>query len=167
MPCTLGVLLPERSQMFTRPWQTICSERHFGTPPVRICAVPLSWTGTAHFVYVYRTCTKLGGPVVPYTTSVRLPDRSRMFTRPWHTICSERHFCTAPVRICTGPRSRTGTTHLGYAYTTCTKLGGPVEPCITDVQLQDRSRMFTRPYGKQRVAKGIFVQILYGFVRLS
>ena len=43
--------------------------------------------------------TKLGESVVPYTPGVRVPDRSRMFTR--------RHFQTPPVRICMPPRSRT------------------------------------------------------------
>ena len=126
VPCTPGVRLPDRSRMFTRPWQTICSERCFRTPPVRICTAPRSRTETAHLGYVYTTCTKLGGPVEPCTTGVRLPDRSRMFTRPCQTICSERHFRTALVRICSAPRSRTGTAHLGYVYTTCTKLGGPI-----------------------------------------
>ena len=95
---------------------------------------------------MYTTCNKLGGPVEPCITGLRLQDTSRMFTRPWQTIWSEKYFRSAPVRICTAPRSRTGTEHLGYVYTTCTKLGGPVEPCITGVRLQDPSRMFTRPW---------------------
>ena len=107
VPCTPGVRHPDRSRMFTRWWRTICTERHFGTPPMRICAAPLSRNRTAHFGYVYTTCTKLGGHVVLCTTGVRLPDRSWMFTRPWQTICSERHFHTPPVRICAAPRSRT------------------------------------------------------------
>ena len=145
VPWTPSLRLPDRSRMFTRRWRTICSERYFGTPLVRICTDPLVQTGTVHLGYVYTTCTKLGGPVEPCTTGVRLPDRSRMFTRPWQTICSERHFRTPPVRICTAPRSRTRTAHLGYFYTTCTKLRGPIGPCTTGVRLPDRSRMFNRP----------------------
>ena len=132
--------------MFTRPWQTICSERCFRTPPVRICTAPRSRTETAHLGYVYTTCTKLGGPVEPCTTGVRLQDRSRMFTRPWQTICSERHFRTAPVRICTAPRSRTRTAQLACVCTNYKKLVEPVVPCTPGVRLPDRSRMFPRPW---------------------
>ena len=131
--------------MFTRPWQTTCSERHFCTAPVRICTASRSQTRTSLLRCVCTSCTKVGCPVVSSTPGVRHPDRSWMFTRPWQTICSERHYCTVPVWIYTSPQSRTGTAHLGYVYTTCTKLGGPVEPCITGVRLQDLSRMFNRP----------------------
>ena len=131
--CTPGVRLPDRSRIFTRPWQTICSERPFRTPPVQICTAPQNRTGTAHLRYLYTTCNKLGGPVGPCTTGVRLPDRSRMFTRRFSTMCSEWHFRTPHVWRSTVPRSRTETAHLGYVYTTCTKQGGPVEPCITVV----------------------------------
>ena len=107
VPCTPGVRHPDRSRMFTRRWRTICSECHFGTSLVRICTAPISWTRTAHLGYLYITSSKLGGPVVRCTTGVGHTDRSRMFTRPCQTICSERHFCSAPLRICTALRSRT------------------------------------------------------------
>ena len=132
--------------MFTRRWRTICSECPFGTPLIRICAAPLSRNGTAHFGYVYTICTKLGGPVKPCITDVRLQDLSRMFTRPWQTICSERHFRTGPVRICTAPQSQTRTSVLRCVCISCTKVGGPVAACTTDVRLPDRSRMFTWPW---------------------
>ena len=51
--------------------------------------------------------TKLGGPVVPCTPGVQLPDHSRMFTRRWRTICSEQHFRKPAVRICRAPQTRT------------------------------------------------------------
>ena len=133
VPCTPGVRLRDRSRMLNRRWRTICSECHFRTPPVRICTAPRSRTQTAHLSYVYKTCTNLGGAVGPCTTGVRLPEHSRIFTRRRSTMCSERHFRTPRVRICIAPRNRTGTAHLGYMYTTCTKLGGPVEPCTTGV----------------------------------
>ena len=165
VPCTPGVRHPDRSQMFTRRWRILCSERHFGTPLVRICTAPLIRTGTAHLGYVYTTCTKLGDPVVPCTTGVRLPDRSRMFTRPWQTICSERHFRTPPVRICTAPRSRTRTAQLGCVCTNYKKLVEPVVPCTPAIRHPDCSRMFTS-HGKQSAVKGTFVHLLYGSVWL-
>ena len=67
--------------------------------------------------------TKHGGPVVPCTPGVRLPDRLRMFTRPCQTICSERRFRTAPVRICKALRSRTRTAQLGCVCTNYKKIG--------------------------------------------
>ena len=146
MSCTPGGRRPDRSRMFTRPWQLICSERYFCTPPVRICTASRSRTGTAHLGYVYTTCIKLGCPVEPCITGVRIQDRSRMFTRPWQTICSERHFRTPPVRICTAPRSRTRTAQLGCVCTNYKKLVGPVVPCTPGVRLPDHSRMFTRPW---------------------
>ena len=145
VPCTPGVRLWDRSRMFTRRWSTMYSEQQFRTPPVQICTAPLSRTGTMDLDYVYTTCTKLGGPVDPCTTGVWFQDRSRMFTRPWQTICSELQVRTPPVRICTAPRNQTRTAHLGNVYTTCTKLGAPIGPCTTNVRLPDRSRMFTRP----------------------
>ena len=113
LPCTIGVQLPHHSRMLTSWWRTMSSERHFRTPPVRICTAPRSWTGTAHLGYVYTTYTKLRGPGEPSTTSVRRPERSWMFFRPLQTIFSERHFRTPPVRICTVPRIRTRTAQLG------------------------------------------------------
>ena len=130
--------------MFTRQWSTMCSECYFRTPPVRISTAPRSRTETAHLGYVYTTCTKLGGPVEPCITVVRLQDRSWMFTRPWQTICSERRFRTPPVRICMAPRNGIRTAQLGYVYANCSKLEGPVAPCTPDVRLLDRSQMFTR-----------------------
>ena len=165
VPCTPGVRHPDRSRMFTRRWRTMCSERHFGTPLVRICTAPLIRTGTAHLGYVYTTCTKLGGPVEPCTTGVRLPDRSRMFTRPWQTICSERHFRTPPVRICTAPRNQTRTTQLGCVCRNYTKLGALFLPCTPGVRLPDYSRMFTRPW-QTISSKRHFRTHPYGFVRL-
>ena len=126
VPCTPGVQLPDRPRMLTRRWKPICSERHFRTPTVRICTPPLSHTGTAHQGYVYKTCTKLGGPVGLCATGVRLPDRSRMFTSPWQIICSERHFRTPPVRIGAAPQSRTRTAQLGCVCVQSTpNLEGP------------------------------------------
>ena len=107
VPCTSGVQLPDRSRMFTRPWQTIYRERHFRTPAIWICTAPRSQTRTSQLGCVCTSYKKLGGQVVPCIPGVRLPDRSRMFTRWRRTICSERHFHTSPVRICTDLRSRT------------------------------------------------------------
>ena len=101
--CTPGVRLPDRSRMFTRRWSTMCSEWHFCTPPVRISTALQNRTETVHLGYVYTICTKLGSPVENCTTGVRLQDRSWMFTRSCQTICIERHFRTAPVRICMVP----------------------------------------------------------------
>ena len=125
VPYTPGVRLLDHSWMFTRPLQTICSDRHFCTP-VRICTARRSRTRTAHLGYLYTTCTKLGGPVGSCTTGVRHPEHSRMFTRPWQTISSETHFPTPPVCICTAPRSRTRTAQLGYVCVQSTpNLEGP------------------------------------------
>ena len=131
--CTTGVRLQDLSRMFNRPCQTICSERHFRTAHVRICTAPQSRNRTAELGCVNSKYTKLEGPLVSCTPGVRLPDRSRMFIRWWSTMCSEWHFRTPPVRICVAPISRTGTAHFRYVYTTCSKLVGPVEPCITGV----------------------------------
>ena len=151
--------------MFTKWWITICSERHFRTPPVRICTTPQSRIRTVHLFYLYTTCTKLGDPVVLCTPDVRLRDHSRKFTRLWQTICSERHFRTSPVRICTAPRSRTRTAQIVCVCTNYTKLGGPVVPCTPGIRLPDRHGC-SPGHGKISVAKGIFVHFLYGYVRL-
>ena len=103
VPYTPGVRLPERSRMFTRPWQAICGKRHFRTPAVRIRTAPQNRTRTSHLICVCTSCTKLEGPVAPCTTGVQLPDCSQMFTRPWQTNCSKRHYRTPAVRICTTP----------------------------------------------------------------
>ena len=144
MSCTPGVRLPDRSPMFTRPWQTICSKRHFRTPPVRICTAPRSRTERAHLGYVYTTCTRLGDPLKPCITGVRLQDRSRMFKRSWQTICSKRQFRTAPIRIFTGPRNRTRTAQLGCVCTNYKEVVWIVVPCTSGVRLPDHSQMFTR-----------------------
>ena len=130
--------------MFTKPWQTICRKRHFRTAPVRICTASRIRTETAYLGYVYTTCTKPGSPVERCATGVLLQDCPRMFNRPCQTICTERHFRTAPVRICTALRSRTRTAQLGCVCTNYKKKVGPVVPCTPDVRLPDCSRMFTR-----------------------
>ena len=94
----------------------MCTERHFRTPPVRICTAPQIRTRTAQLGRVCTIYKKLVGPVVPCTPSVRLTDRSRMFTKAWQTICSESHFRTPPVQIGTAPRNRTRTAHLGCVF---------------------------------------------------
>ena len=105
--CTPGVRSLDRFRMLTRPWQTIWSKRHFHTPPVRICMIPSSRSLTVPVDSVYRSCTKLGGPVTACTPGVRPLDRSSMFTRPWRTTCCKRHFRTPAVRICTALLSQT------------------------------------------------------------
>ena len=122
VPCTPGVHLRDPSRQFIGPWRTICCKRHFRTPPVWICMAPRSRTRTSHLISLCTSCTKLGGPVAPCTKGVRPPDRSRMFTRRWRTICSERNIRTPAVRICTAPRSRTPTTQLGCVCTNYTKV---------------------------------------------
>ena len=148
VPFTPGVRLTYRSRMFTRPWQTICSERHFCTDPVRICTAPRSQTRTCPLRCVCTSCVKVGGPVAPCSTGVRLQDCSRMFNRLYQTICSKRYFsiapvrfCTAPVRFCTASQSRTRTAQLGCV-------------CVYKLQHTSRARctLYTRcttptPYG--------------------
>ena len=97
----------DHSSKFTRPWRTICRERNFRTIAVRICTAPQSRTPYSCNRSEYASCTKLGGPVAPCTPGVRPLDHSSMFNRSWRTICSERHFRTPTVRICTALRSRT------------------------------------------------------------
>ena len=143
--CTPGVRLRDRSQKFTTPWTAIFSERHFRTPAVRICTVPRSSTRTVHLGCVYTNYTYLGGPVAHCTPGVRLRDRTRQFSTPYTVICSERHFRTPAVRICTVPPSRTRTVHLGCVYTNYTYLGGPVAHCTPGVRLRDRTRLFSTP----------------------
>ena len=163
--CTPGVHLRDPSRQFIGPWRAICCERYFCTTPVWNCTALQIRTRTAHLGFLYTTCTKLEDPVGPCTTGVRLPDRSGVFTRPWQTICSETHFHTHPVRICTAPGSRTRTAHLGYVYTTCIKLGGPVGPC-THVCDSQTTHGCSPDHGKQSAVKGICIHLLYGFVRL-
>ena len=105
----------------------------FCTTNLQISTGPRSWTRTAHKVYVYTTCTKLGGPVGPCIPGVGIPDRSRMLTRPWQTIYKERHFRAPPARICTAPKSRTRTTQLGCV-------------CVYKVHQtwRDRSALYTK-----------------------
>ena len=40
VPRTGGVLVQYHLQDFPSPWQTVCSERNFHTPSVRICTIP-------------------------------------------------------------------------------------------------------------------------------
>ena len=94
VPRTAGVLVRYRLQEFPSPWQTVCSERNFRTPSVRICTVPQIRTRTAHIGCVNTNYTYMGGPVAHCTPGVRLRDRLRQFTLPCTTICNERHFRT-------------------------------------------------------------------------
>ena len=197
---TGGVLDRYHSQEFPSPWQTVCSERNFCVPSVRIGTVIQIWIRTAHvgcvntnytylggpvahctpgttptplsavhstmynplqrtaFSYTFCTClyssqirsqtvhigcvnsnyTYLGGPIVNCIRGLRLRDRSHQFTIPCTTICSERHFRTSSVRICTVPQSVSPTAHLGCKYTNCTYLGNPVAHCTPGVQLRNR-----------------------------
>ena len=143
--CTPGVCLRDSSHQFNILWTTIYSKRHFRTPSVRICTVPQSLSQTANLGCEYTNCTYLGNPVAHCTPGVRLRDRSRQFTIPWTTICSERHFRTPSVRTCTVPQIRTRTAHLDCVNTNCTYLGHPVAHCTPDVRLRDRLRQFTLP----------------------
>ena len=118
--CTIDVRLRDRSRQFTIPYATICCLRHFLTHAERICTVPQSWTGTLHLRFMYTNYTYLGHPVGRCTIRVRLRDRSRLFTIPYATICSLRHFRTPAVCICTVPRNSTRTVHLGCVYTNYT-----------------------------------------------
>ena len=93
--------------MFTRPWQTIWSERYFRTPAVRICTPPSNQSLAVPVDSVYRCCTKLCGLAAPCIPGVRPLDHSIMFNGSWRTMCSERHFRTPSVRICTALRGRT------------------------------------------------------------
>ena len=95
---------------------------------------------------VYTSCTKLEGPVAPYTPGVRPLDHSRMFTRPWQKIWRERHFRTPVVRICTPPSNRSLTVPVDSVYRSCTKVGGLAAPCTPGVRLLDRSSMFNRSW---------------------
>ena len=88
-----------------------------------------------------------------------------MFTRRWSTLCSEWHFRTPLVQISTAPQSRTETVQLGYVYTIYTKLGGPVEN-LQQVYGSKTAHGSSPGHVKQSAVKGIFVQLLYGFVRL-
>ena len=115
-----GVLVRYRSHGFPSPWRTVCSERNFRTPSVRICIVPQIRTRTAHIGCVNTNYTYLGGPVAHCTPGVPLRDRSHQFTIPWTTMCSERYFRTPSIRICTIPLSLSRTAHLGREYTNCT-----------------------------------------------
>ena len=143
-PYTPGVCASDRSNMFTRPWQTVWSEGHFRTPAVWICTPPSNRSLTVPVDSVYRSSTKLGVPVAPCTPGVRPLHRSSKFTRPWRTICSKLHFRTPAVWICTPPRSRTTYSCNRSEYASCTKLGGPVAPCTPGVRPLDHSSIFTR-----------------------
>ena len=97
--CTQRVRPLDCSWMFTMPWQTIWNKRHFHSPPVRICTIPSNRSLTVPVDSVYRSCTKVGGPISLCTPGVRPLGRSSMFTRSWRNICSEWHFRTPVVRI--------------------------------------------------------------------
>ena len=122
--CTIGVRLRDRKWQFTIQYATICSLRHFRTPALQICTVSRSSTRTVHLGCVYTNNTYLGGPVAHGTPGVRLQDRSQL-TIPCTAICSERHFRTPAVRICTSTQSRTRTVHLRCEYIHYTYLGRP------------------------------------------
>ena len=70
----------------------------------RICRVPRSRTRTVHLCCVYINYSYLGSTVAHFTPSVRIRDRSRLFTTPYTAICSERNFRTPAVRICRVPQ---------------------------------------------------------------
>ena len=97
--CTPGVRPLDHSSMFNRSWRTICSERHFRTPTVRICTALRSRTPYSCIRLCVHKLYQTGSPVAPYTPDVRPLDHSNMFTMPWQTICRERHLCTPTVRI--------------------------------------------------------------------
>ena len=143
--CTPGARLRDRSQQFTMPWTTTCSERHIRTPPVQSCTPPTCPTITNTLGCVYTNCTSLGDLVAHCTPGARCQDRSQQFTILWTTICSERHFRTRSVRICTVPQSLIQTAHLGCEYTNCTYLGHPIAHCTPGVRLRDRTLQFTLP----------------------
>ena len=145
-PCTPGVQLMEPKWQVTMLWGTICSEWHFRIPAVRMCTTSSTRSRIAVVGCVYTNCTKLGGDVVPFTTCVRLPDRSRMFTGPFGAICSEQHFCTPALQICMSSTNRSLTVPVDCVFTNCTKLGGPVALCTPGVRLRERTRKFTRPW---------------------
>ena len=145
-PCTPGVRHSERTRQFTRLWQTICSERHFHTPAVRICTASSSHSRTPVVGCMYTSCTKLGGPIAPRTAGVLLRDCSRQFIGLWQTICSERHFPHLLHGSVQLPEVGRHTAALGCVYTNCTKLGGPVAPCTPGVRLRDHSRQFIGPW---------------------
>ena len=137
--CTPGVRLRGCSHQFTIPWNTICSEWHFRTSPVRHCMPTTCPTITTALSCVYTNCTYLGDIVAHCTPALRLRDRLRQFTLPCTTICSERHFRTPSVCTCTIPKIRMRTAHLDCVNTNCTYLGHPVAHCTPGVRLRDYS----------------------------
>ena len=115
-PCTPGVRKLDSSSMFTRLWRTICNERHFCTPAVRICTTLRSRTSYS----VLAVCTQ----AVPNCEVLLLPvhqvydhyTSQTLLTRPWQTICSERHFRTPAVLLCTPPTNRSFTIPVECVY---------------------------------------------------
>ena len=108
---------------------------------------PRSRTRTTQLDCVCTNYIKLGVPVSPCTLGVQLPCHSRMLTTRWRTICSECHFRTPPVRLCTAARKTTRSAQLGCVcvykvHQTCTA----VVPCTPGVRFPDRSRMLTRTW---------------------
>ena len=107
----------------------------FRTPAVRSCRVRRSRTRTVHFGCLYTNFTYLGDPVAHCTRGVRIQDHTRQFTTPYTAICSELNFRAHALLICTAPRSRTRTVHLGCVYTNYNYLGGPVAHCAPGARL--------------------------------
>ena len=124
--CTPGARLRDRSRRFTLPCTTICNERHFRTPSVRICTVPQSLSRTAHLGCEYINRTNVGHPVAHCTLGARLRDGSRPLTIPWITTCRRTAFLYT---ICT----KLYTSHMSDNYN-CVKL------CVHKLYLPGRSR---------------------------
>ena len=145
MHCAPSVRLLARSLQFNTPCKALCRERNFRTPSVRICTVHRSRTRTPHLVCVFTNYTYLGGTVAHCAPGVRLRDRSRQFATLYTALCSELNFRAHAVRICTVPRSRTRTVHLGCVYTNYTYLESPVLHCEPGVRLRDCTGLFSTP----------------------
>ena len=101
--CTPCVRFPGRSLQLIVACQTIYIERYFVDLLCGSVQLPKVGLRTALSGCVYTNCTKLRGLIATCTRGVRPLDCYRIFTRPWQTIWSERHFHTPPVRICTIP----------------------------------------------------------------
>ena len=92
-----------------------------------------------HLGCVYTNFTYLGG------TIPQLQDPTRQFTTPYTAIRSELTFRAHALLICTAPRSRTQTVHLGFVYTNYTYLGGTVAHFTPDGRLRYCTRLFSTP----------------------
>ena len=108
---------------------------------------------------MYRSYTKLGGPVAPCTHGVQPLDRSSKLTRPWRTICSEGNFCTAPqvgrLTVAIGLNTQ--------AVPNCEVLLLLVHQ-VYDIY---NTQAYSLGRGEQSTVNGIFIHLLYGSVRLS